>query len=236
MNDSHFDDFWRASELNAYSVADFARRLAAYEGENATKRLEYPEAPTPLRLPKTALTRLAERRASGRSFGAKPLSGKHIEAIMSAFYAHNGLEHRSYPAAGAIYTVEIFLVLFNAGKLNGKILYYNPETHGYVVIPGQAPLWSEAVSALNIEVDGEPQGLVLFVSFPERAVAKYGERGGRFVLFEVGAAMQQLALTIAGNRDLRGVAVGGTMDAYWLKLLGLTHTDARIALGYLVGV
>lgn len=76
---------------------------------------------------------------------------------------------------------------------------------------------------------------MVFVAFPERAVLKYGERGGRFALMEVGAAMQQLALQIAESSKLRGVAAGGMFDEVWKQTLKLENTNAEIALSYLVG-
>ena len=77
--------------------------------------------------------------------------------------------------------------------------------------------------------------LVVFVMFPERALDKYGERGGRFALLEIGAAMQQLALQLAGSSKINGVAVGGMLDGTWKQILKLQHTNAQIALGYLIG-
>lgn len=233
--DGEFNDFWKASELDRFTIGDFGRRMSSYSSENIAQRLEWPESATPLATPKSSLSKIAKKRTSVRSFSDDVLRNKDIATIFSAFYAHDGLEHRSYPAAGAIYTVEIFLVIFKRESCDGAILYYDPKAHGYVKLPGAIPLWADAEEMLNIDVIGAPQSLVLFVTFPERIMDKYSERGGRFLLLETGAAMQQLALTIAESKVLKGVPVGGTMDRYWLKVLGLLHTDARIALGYLVG-
>lgn len=235
MADTFFDDFWRASELDDYTIREFAQRMAAYEADFKTSRLEYASAPEPLPRVNTLLTRLTTKRKSERAFSEKPLTKRQIATILSTGYAWGGLEHRTYPAAGALYTVELFQVLFHAEDYGQAILYYDAEAHGVVRLPQTAPSWPEARGKLNIDVDGTPQSLVLIVSFPERVTAKYGERGGRFALLEAGAAMQQLALTIAGDKQLKGTAVGGTMDEYWLAQLGLSGIGAQIVLGYLVG-
>jgi hypothetical protein len=47
--------------------------------------------------------------------------------------------------------------------------------------------------------------------------------------------MQQLALQIAESSSLKGVAVGGMLDAVWKHVLKLNRTNAHITLGYLVG-
>ncbi len=236
MQDTFFDDFWRASELDEYTIGAFAQRMAAYNSDLKTTRLEYAEAPQSLPRVSTPLARITQQRTSQRAFSDKPLTKRHIATILSAGYAFGGPEHRTYPAAGALYTVELFQVIFCAEVYSGSILYYDAETHGVVQLPTPAPSWEEAQAKLNIEVDGMPQSLVLIVSFPERVTGKYGERGGRFALLEAGAAMQQVALTIAQSSKLKGTAVGGTMDSYWRNLLGLSATDARIVMGYLVGL
>lgn len=235
MNTPFFDDFLEASSLDKYSVRAFAEQMNTYEADAKELQLEYPQQPTLLPNVRSSLSSTAHQRKSERTFSSKPLTKRQIATILSAGRTIDGLEHRTYPAAGAQYCVELFHVLFHAGELSGKILYYDAARHGYHKVPVQAPSWSEAQKALNIEVTGTPQSLVLLVCFPERVTAKYGERGGRFALFEAGALMQQLSLTIAADRQLKGVAVGGTLDEFWKETLGLVHTRARVVLGYLVG-
>jgi SagB-type dehydrogenase family enzyme len=232
----NFDDFWQASSLDGFNIRDFGAQLNAYDSDDKVLRLEYPLAATPLLAAKSRLNRIAKERKSERIFSDKPLTVRELSLLLSSFQAWNGMEHRGFPSAGATYATEIFCVTFNAEQmLNGKILYYDVSLHGVVELPGKAPSWKEAQPALNIEVTGIPQALILIVIFPERATAKYGERGGRFVLLEAGAAMQHLALQLAESKLLKGVAAGGTLDRFWLQRLQLDGTDARLALGYLVG-
>jgi hypothetical protein len=66
-------------------------------------------------------------------------------------------------------------------------------------------------------------------------VHKYGERGGRFVLMEVGHYAQRLSLRIAQER-LAGYELRGLKDERVKRLLGLEATEAMVALGYLVGI
>lgn len=235
MNTPFFDDFLEASSLDEYSMRSFAERMNAYEADFKELQLEYPQAPTLLPEVRSPLSSITRQRKSERTFGDKPLTKRQVATILSAGRAIDGLEHRTYPAAGAQYCVELFQVLFHAGELSGKVLYYDAARHGYHEIPVSAPSWDEARKALNVEVAGTPQSLVLLVCFPERVTAKYGERGGRFALLEAGALMQQLALTIAADKQLKGMAVGGTLDEYWRRALGLSNIGARVMLGYLVG-
>lgn len=230
-----FDKFWESSSLDRFNMQQFARQLNSYDSDTKELLLEFPGAPRPLPLAQTKLNKITKRRKSDRAFSGGQLSLKELGQLLSSFYAWNGLEHRGYPSAGATYVTEVFCVTFNVEKSTGKILYYDPEKHGTVVVSDGAPSWDEASPSLNMNIEGTPSVLVILVSFPERAVAKYGDRGGRFALLETGAAMQQLALQIAGSSKLRGVAVGGMLDEYWKQVLGLKHTSAHIVLGYLVG-
>lgn len=235
MSTPFFDDFLESSSLDRYSIREFADRLNVFDADQKTLQLAYPALSTPLPDVRSSLQSITSRRKSERTFSKVPLTMRQIATILGAGRAIDGLEHRTYPAAGAQYSVEVYQVLFHAGEMTGRVLYYDAATHGYVVVPQDAPSWLEAQDALNIDVKGMPQSLVLFVIFPDRVTEKYGERGGRFALLEVGAAMQQLSLTIAGDKKLKGVVVGGTMDTYWKKVLGLEATNARVVLGYLVG-
>lgn len=233
--ETHFDEFWEASSLDRFNVQQFAQQLNSYDSDNKELMLEYPDAPSALPQAKTQLNKIAKKRKSERQFSGKELSLKELGILLSSFFAWNGLEHRGYPSAGATYVTEIYGVAFNVEKYNGKVFYYDPEKHGAVVVSENAPSWDKAINSLNMNIEGAPNLLFIFVTFPERALAKYGERGGRFALLEVGAAMQQLSLQIAESSKIKGVAVGGMLDEVWKKSLKLENTKAKITLGYLVG-
>ena len=230
-----FEEFWEASSLDRFRLAEFARTLNAYDADDKELHLEYPDGPSPLPRPRTRLGALSRRRRSGRAFTATDLNARDLGVLLGGLRAWDGLEHRGYPSAGATYVTETFVVGFHAQGLTGKVAYYDAEAHGLVVVSEKAPTWDEADPTINAGVTGTPSVLVVVVVFPERVTAKYGERGGRFALLEAGAAMQQLSLAVAGARNLKGVVVGGMLDDAWLRILGLSETDARIVVGYLVG-
>lgn len=234
-DETQFDKFWETSALDRFNIQQFSQQLNAFDSDDKELFLEYPEAPKSLPSVRTQINKISKQRKSVRSFSSKGLSIKELSQLLSSFYAWNGLEHRAYPSAGATYVTEVFCVAFNVEAYSGKVIYYDPEKHGTVVVSDNAPSWEEASESLNMDIKGIPNLLIVFVAFPKRAVAKYGERGGRFALLEVGAAVQQLSLQIAESSRLKGLAVGGMLDSIWKQNLKLTDTDARIVLGYLVG-
>jgi SagB-type dehydrogenase family enzyme len=230
-----FDDAWQAADLDSYSVVEFARRMNAYTDSQPEHRLDYPAAPTPLPRVNSSLTRLARRRHSQRSFSDQPLTRRDVAAVVQSLAATDGPGHRAYPAAGALYVTEALLIPFRVRGLDPMVYYYDPLDHGLVKTPQAAPDWPAAQAQLNISVTGQPQALLLVALRTDRVTAKYGERGGRFALLEAGAAMQQVQLAIAARRHLRGVVVGGVMDSYWLRVLGLEAPRTRLAFGQLIG-
>ena len=232
--ETFFDQFWQASSLDRFNMQQFAVQLNDYDSDNKELILEYSDLPTSLPKVRSQLNKIAERRKSERNFSGKELSRKELGLILSSFYGWNGLEHRSFPSAGATYVTEVYGMAFSVQEYNGKIFYYDPEKHGIVLV-GASPSWEEVSKTLNINIKGKPSLLLVFIMFPDRVLAKYGERGGRFAMIEVGAAMQQLALQVAESSKFKGVAVGGMLDEVWKSSLGLKNTNAKIALGYLIG-
>lgn len=234
-DETMFDGFWEVSSLDRFNVQQFSQKLNSYDSEDKEMLLEYPKAVSLLPSAKTTVNKLAKKRKSDRVFSGAELSTKEVSILLSSFYSWNGLEHRGYPSAGAVYSTEIFCVAFNAENLTGQILYYDPEKHGIVSVSKSAPTWETASESLNMDIKGSPSMLIIFVTFPSRSTTKYGERGGRFSLIEVGGALQQLSLQVANTSKLKGVAVGGMLDEFWKRELRLGDTDARISLGYLIG-
>jgi len=227
-----FDDFWLASELDAYNLPEFGQRITAFHGDDKPLRLDYPAAPASLpQARRSPLERVAARRRSGREFAERPLHPRELSRLLGSCRAWGGAEHRSFPSAGASYAVELFVV---AWRPEVHMAYYDPIAHGLVILPDSAPAWEEASSRNNAPVTGQPAAMVVAVLFAGRLTGKYDERGGRFALLEAGAVMQQLSLA-AAELGLAGVVAGGLIDDYWAGRLGVAQTGGRVAFGYLVG-
>lgn len=235
-DNSFFDDFWLASELNRFNIQDFGKRISIFKQPKAA-RLDFPMGTVRLPAVSSPLIGIAKDRYSGREFSNRPLSKKQIATILSSAGSFNNGKRRTFPAAGSLYTTEMFMVVFNGpNHLNGKVIYYDSKDHGYVVLNTAPMSWKEAQPNLNIETKGEPQALVIIASIAQRVTDKYSERGGRFALLEAGALMQQLSLTVAINKRLTGVALGGMLDNYWQEKLQLKEVGGKIMVGYLVGI
>lgn len=138
---------------------------------------------------------LAKRR-SVREFQPDPLSPEQLSQLL---WALQGITHpsglRTAPSAGALYPLEIYLILPEA------MLHYNPQGH-------TLRLWREgdlrpALYAAALRQEALLQAAAVFVltAVLERTEAKYGRsRSPRYVAMEAGHAAQ--------NFSLQAVALG----------------------------
>jgi len=238
MGTELYDLFWENSTLSHATIDGFVRTATeGYAGSvRQPYRLQYPGADEPLHRPGDRQFRQMLRRTSSRRFSDKPLSARQVGGILAAFAARGEGERRVYGSAGGTYPVEIFCLLNNCtGPAAGTVAYYNADNHSLAAV-GELPSWAAYADVINLDTEGTvPQLVVVFVLMPGRVTEKYGERGGRFGLIEVGGAAQNLALRLV-EEGLVGCAVGGMLDDPIKRLLGLGATNGQIALGYACGI
>jgi SagB-type dehydrogenase family enzyme len=228
------DLYWKNSELNETTIRSFSGGIEEHAARPALVwDFDYPGPDAPLPLPRDGLFTCMAARASGRRFSDRPLDAAELGSLFSAFAASSG-GSRTFPSAGSTYALEVYALLFKVrGDLRGSIVHYNADNHSLSRI-GSAPSWNECADRVNLELEGEPAALFLFVILPERTTDKYGERGMRFTLLEAGHAAQNLSLRIA-HEKLAGCEAGGLFDRWFKGILGLTGTSAQIGLGFVCG-
>jgi SagB-type dehydrogenase family enzyme len=231
-----YDLFWENSKLGPRTVQAFRRRLEEHTlTHGVAETLVYPSADVPLVRARDGLARLFEKRRSERAFSEAPLPLRQLGRALSEFAEGHG-GRRGIPSAGGLYPLEIFCLLERVSDGPGRVAaHYNPDNHSLSVIR-PLPGLEDYRHAINLEAfAGMPQAVVVFVLFPDRTTAKYGERGGRFALIEVGHAAQSFALRLARER-LIGCEVGGLLDDEIIRILELDGTGAQVALGYACGL
>lgn len=230
-----YELFWENSKLNPVTARAFGARIASYGASAAGSRpLRFATPDVPMMRPTDALASLMDRRRSERAFSSTPLSPRQLGRVLGAF-AKSSDGSRTFPSAGATYSAEVFCLLNNVkGSLNGHAVYYDCDRHS-VSIVGEIPAWEHYADTVNITTVGVPQLVFVFVVLPERTTRKYGERGGRFALLEIGHAAQNLALRLVAERMV-GCAAGGLHDDSFRAMLGLRETHAHVALGYVCGL
>jgi SagB-type dehydrogenase family enzyme len=225
-----FDLFWENSKLNEKNFMGFVNNFNN-ESEDVEKPI-YSTVDLQLKLPKDRLFKTMCERYSERKYNGYKIKQNQLSSLFSCF-AEIG-NRRLLPSGGGKYPVEVYAFIFNAeGEADKRIVYYNPDLNALSFI-GDCPKWADIKIQTGLLIEGEPSSLFIFAGFPSRITSKYGERGGRFLLMEVGHYLQNLSLRVA-YEDLCGVEAGGLHDDYIKSLLGLADTKAIIALGYACG-
>jgi SagB-type dehydrogenase family enzyme len=230
--------FWENSSLNRARTPGFAASLEADARRvRWQSQLFYGGADRRLPTPKDKLFRIQSQRASDRRFSGRPLSSRQLGSLFAGFDARPD-GRRLLPSGGGKYPVETFALLFSvAGHDTPTAVYYNADNHSLSPV-GPCPPFNEIAMELGIlPAPGDacaPAACFLFVVFPTRSTLKYGERGGRFALIEVGHYAQNLGLRLA-HEGLAGYELGGVREARMARILGLEAADAMVMLGYAVG-
>lgn len=175
-------------------------------------RLPGPQAKGTLSLEES----IAKRR-SLRSFAREPLT---VEQIGQLLWATQGITDtieglRSAPSAGALYPLEIFIVL------PVGVYHYEPFRHilKRTVAGDVRPVLQRA--ALDQEAVGHAPAVFVIAAVFERTAHKYGVRANRYVYLEAGHACQNLLLQ-AAVKGLGGVPVGAFEDDEVARLLKYT--------------
>ena len=133
-----------------------------------------------------------------RDFKGRPLSLNHLSQIL---WAAQGITDpiemkRAVPSAGALYPLDIYVIVGEKGVkgMEAGVYHYLPKTHEILSV-SKGDRRREVASA-SLRQMWMAQAPVLFVIAAEykRNAWKYGERGIRYALIEVGHVGQNLFL------------------------------------------
>ncbi|MEW6088756.1 MAG: SagB/ThcOx family dehydrogenase [bacterium] len=163
-----------------------------------------------------------KKRRSTRSFKKKHVSLKELSILL---FAADGITrkegnsvYRSAPSAGALYPIEIYLIVNDVEKLKQGLYHYSFSDHSLELVK-EGNFKKEITDAsLGQEVTGEANVTFILTSIWKRITWKYGERGYRYAYIEAGHIGQNIYLE-AASLALGCVAVGAFYDDKLNKLL-----------------
>lgn len=141
---------------------------------------------------------------------------------------------RACPSAGGLYPLEIYPVVMDVAGLACGLYHYDAVHHAL------SCLRREDARVLMPGLDFQPhfrqQASVVFIvtAVLLRSMAKYLDRGYRFVMNEAGALTQNLHLTTLA-RGLPGCVLGGFCDADVAAYVGADGAKEIVVLGFIVG-
>ena len=180
------------------------------------------QLPAPSAEGKMSLEAAIEKRRSRRRFEDKALKLAQISQILWAAQGitEKGGIKRAAPSAGALYPLEIYLVVRKVEGLEAGVYHYNPAKHTIdLILKGnyQNPLARACLGQMFIA--DAPVCIVITAEY-ERTTVKYGRRGIRYVHMEAGHAGQNICLQVV-SLGLGTVSVGAFQDEEVSRVLNL---------------
>ncbi len=170
------------------------------------------------------------QRRSIRRFSNQPLS---LEDVAKLLWAAQGITSRdgfrTAPSAGALYPLELYVVVGEVDSLAAGVYRYRPEGHRLRHVADgdfRKPL---AAAALNQGWVRRAPAVLMITGVYERSAEKYGQRARRYTNIEVGHAAQNVYLQ-AVALGLGTVIVGAFHETEVQELLGLPTEHVPLAL------
>lgn len=158
------------------------------------------------------LPQLLQQRRSIREYGDDPL---HPAELGQLLWAAQGITHpeglRTAPSAGALYPLELYVVIGNVAGISAGVYHYEPDKHQLTLTARGDQRKVLARAALGQSWIADAAVVVVFTAVYKRTSRKYGPRGERYVHIEVGHAAENLFLQ-AVDLGLGTVDVGAFND------------------------
>jgi SagB-type dehydrogenase family enzyme len=125
---------------------------------------------------------------------------------------------RTAPSAGALYPLEIYIVVGQVEGLGPAIYKYRPESHALTKMTDGDQ--RKALSRAAVDQEYVSQGAIdiVITAVYERVTGKYGERGVRYTHLEAGHAAQNVCLEVV-SLGLGAVTIGAFDDDEVRKIL-----------------
>ncbi|HEY0090399.1 MAG TPA: SagB/ThcOx family dehydrogenase [Candidatus Lokiarchaeia archaeon] len=157
-------------------------------------------------------------RESVRSFKDKEIELEKISQLLWSAQGKKGSK-KTVPSAGATYPLEIFVVIKNKG-----FYYYNSESHS-LETKFEGKDYGKALAEASLSqyfIREAALNIIICAEF-SRTCNRYGERGVRYVLIEVGHCAQNIHLE-AVALGLDSVPIGAFNDKEVKNVLKLPNS------------
>lgn len=168
---------------------------------------------------------LLERR-SVRVYKDEPLT---LTEVSQLLWAAQGITNtrrgfRTAPSAGALFPLEVYVVIGNVEEITQGVYKYKPHEHELVKARHGNVRDELTIAALGQTWVRESAIAIVLSAVYERTTNKYGERGIRYVHMEAGHAAQNVCLQ-AVSLNLGTVVVAAFKDKEVRKILNMSAEE-----------
>ena len=211
--------------LNKLAISFFLLSLVAFSPSKSIADQQTPGSTISLPKPDVShgkpLNLTLKSRRSQRRFSKESIS---LSQLSQLLWSAQGVTHffgfRTAPSAGAIYPLEIYIVVNNVEQLSQGIYHYIPRAHKLeIIILGDYAnqLYQAASRQSSIK---KAAATFIITAEIKRTEKKYGQRAKRYAHIEAGSAAQNIYLQ-ATSLQLGTVFVGTFKDKEVLQLMKL---------------
>jgi SagB-type dehydrogenase family enzyme len=188
----------------SYTVREIEALARAYKRYPLHPQIALPQVPVGAAGPTFAETIAARR--SRRDFGSRQLELAELSAVLQWSYGITGgstmdggaiQQFRAAPSAGALYPAEIYLVVRSVGGLEAGLYHFEVPDASLALLNRGDPTGRLHEICCRQEHAREAAVVVLISAVVERTKRKYGDRGYRYVLLDIGHLGQNLYLACA---------------------------------------
>jgi SagB-type dehydrogenase family enzyme len=186
------------------------------------ERIQLPE---PRYQSETSVEEALVQRRSIRAYSGDNLT---LEEVSQLLWAAQGITApwggRTAPSAGALYPLELYVVVGGVEGIDQGVYRYIPQGHELVKVKDgdlRAELATAALEQGNVRAAAID---LVFTAVYERTTVRYKERGIRYVHMEAGHAAENVYLQ-AVSLDLGTVTIGAFSDAEVKKIMNLEEQE-----------
>lgn len=169
-------------------------------------------------------------RHSVRDYADEPIT---LAELSQLLWAAQGVTHggsmRTAPSAGALYPLELYVVAVRVDDLAPGVYKYQVGDHELREVTGEDVHRDVAAAALSQDCVANAAAVLVVAAAVERTAAKYGRRAERYVLIEVGAAVENVCLQ-AEALGLGTLCVGAFNDGRVKDIVRMPRQEAPFAI------
>jgi SagB-type dehydrogenase family enzyme len=198
----------------------------------------------PVALPPTSMSSVVEllvARSSCRKYQQGTLPREHLAVLLfgagglvglSEYAPGLSLARRATPSAGALFPLEIYVVVERVDGIDDGLYRFNATSHTLQLQRAGSLLRGLGPLLLDQTYFDDANVVLVLAAALEPTLRKYGPRGYRYILLEAGHAAQNVSL-LATELGLGSLCIGGFSDMELNGLLDLdgTHHAAIYCVG-----
>jgi SagB-type dehydrogenase family enzyme len=176
----------------------------------------------------TSVEKALLNRRSVRTYSNESLTLAEVSQLLWAAQGVTDSEgHRTAPSAIALYPIELYVVIGNVDGIESGVYRYIPNEHALLkIIEGDRRDELSIAAGKQSHIKNAAVDIVFSVVY-EKETEKFGERGKRYSILEVGHSAQNVYLQ-AESLNLGTVVVGSFNDGKVKKVTGMLDNQSPL--------